>query len=122
MLAPTPKKSPALCVTGSKGRDRFCPSRRRTGAKGEKPCPRILSLDRFQHRLSEACGAFGDGYAGGAHGFDLVVGAALAAGDDGAGMAHAAAGWCCAPGDEARAGLGAAALGLVFDDGRGCIL
>src|SRR6056297_3969904 len=118
MLAPTPKKSPALCVTGSKGRDRFCPSRRRTGAKGEKPCPRILSLDRFQHRLAQSCGAFGDGYAGGFHGFDLVVGAALAAGDDGAGMAHAAARGGGAAGDEAGAGLGAALLGLVLEELR----
>src|SRR5580658_4878381 len=57
--------------------------------------------------------------AGRLHGGDLGVGAALAAGDDGAGMAHAPAGRRGAPGDEADYGLLPAALGFVLQKLRG---
>src|SRR5690606_3447033 len=46
---------------------------------------------RLEHRLAEPGGAVGHGDAGGFHRLDLVLGAALAAGDDGARMAHAPA-------------------------------
>ena len=48
-------------------------------------------------------------------------GVALAAGDDRAGMAHAAAGRRGAPGDEADHRLLAAALGLVLEELRGVL-
>ena len=57
-------------------------------------------------------GAFGDNDAGGFHGFDLRFRVALAARDDGAGVAHTAARRGGAAGDEARGGLPAALLAL----------
>ena len=51
--------------------------------------------------LPSAAGEFGDRDARRAHRLDLVLGGALAAGDDGAGMAHAAARRRRAAGDEA---------------------
>ena len=59
-----------------------------------------LLADRLHHRLAQVCGAFGDDDAGGFHGFDLALSVALAARDDGAGMAHAPPRWCRAPGNE----------------------
>src|ERR1700722_4916131 len=57
--------------------------------------------------------------AGRLHGGDLGVSAALAAGDDGAGMAHATARWRGASGDKADHRLLAAALGFVLQKLRG---
>src|SRR5579862_5567643 len=55
------------------------------------------------------------------HGGDLGIGAALAAGNDRAGMTHAPAGRCGAPGDEADHRLLAAALGFVLQKLRGVL-
>src|SRR5262249_41348827 len=59
--------------------------------------------------------------AGRLHPCDLGAGVALAAGDDGTGMAHAAAGRRGAPGDEADHRLPAAALAFVDEELRGVL-
>src|SRR4051794_516672 len=60
--------------------------------------------------------------AGGFHGGGLGTGVSFAAGDDCAGMAHAAAGGRGDAGNEARDRLPAAALGLVLDELGGVFL
>src|SRR6185437_8991025 len=81
---------------------------------------RRSAFDRFYQRRAEPCRRWRNLDAGGFHRRDLVFGAALAAGDDGTGMAHGAAGRRGTPGDEAGHRLAPAALGLV-DDELGCI-
>src|SRR5208282_3694710 len=49
----------------------------------------ILRRQGFAHGAAERRRRIGDGYAGAPHRLDLVAGLALAARDDGAGMAHA---------------------------------
>src|SRR6056297_1327905 len=88
---------------------------------GDCPAPPDASPDRFEHGLAEAGGAVGHHDPGRAHRLDLVVGAALAARDDGAGVAHAAARRRGAPGDEAGNRLLAALLGLVLEELRGVL-
>src|SRR5260370_41401416 len=51
----------------------------------------FLAVDRFLQRGAQVGGAVGDEDAGGAKGGNLVHRAAAAAGDDGAGVAHALA-------------------------------
>src|SRR5215472_17181849 len=60
-----------------------------------EPAPASVSIPlpphRLQHSRAKAGGRFGHVNPGGLHGLDLVPGAALAAGYDRTGMAHAAA-------------------------------
>src|ERR1700679_2412045 len=72
----------------------------------------------FRQGLAQSRRRRGNLDPGGFHGGDLGFGITLAAGDDGAGMAHAAAGRRGAPGDEADHRLLAAALGLVLEELR----
>src|SRR6056297_606201 len=80
------------------------------------------ALDRGENGLAQGGGAVGDGDPGGFHRLDLVVSAALATGDDGARMAHAAARRRGAPGDEARGGFPAALLALGGEEFGGVFL
>ncbi|EAU64946.1 conserved hypothetical protein [Stigmatella aurantiaca DW4/3-1] len=64
------------------------------------------ALDRFLKRGAQLGGAGGHQEARGLHGLDLLRGRALAAGDDGARVAHALARGRGLAGDEARDGLG----------------
>ena len=56
----------------------------------------------FHYSFAQPCRAVGDDYASGAHGFDLVLGTALAARHNRPGVAHAAPRRRGAPGDETR--------------------
>src|SRR6056297_168987 len=78
--------------------------------------PNSSLVDRLKHSLTQSRRAVGHDDARAAHGVDLVVRAALTAGDDGAGMAHAAARRGGAAGDEARRGFPAALLLLVGEE------
>src|SRR5216684_4378326 len=60
----------------------------------------MSALQHLDHRAAERRRGIGDGDAGALHRLDLVFGRAAAAGDDGAGMAHAPAGRCGGAGDE----------------------
>src|SRR4051812_18940910 len=77
---------------------------------------RSVALEHFDQRLAEPCGRGRHADAGGFHRGDLVLGAALAARDDRAGVAHAAARRRRAAGDEAHHRLLAAALRLVPEE------
>src|SRR5690606_115486 len=79
-------------------------------------------LEQRIQRGAELAWRGGDADAGVFHGGDLVLGAALAARNDGAGVAHAAAGRGGAAGDEADHRLAAAAPGLVLDELCGLFL
>src|SRR6202008_4491405 len=76
----------------------------------------------FDQGLSEPGGRGRAGNAGRFHRGGLGAGIALAAGDDGAGMAHAAAGRRGDAGDEADHRLLAAAFGLVLEELGGVFL
>src|SRR5689334_10003613 len=78
-------------------------------------CP-LLTLENLDEGLAEARrrGRYAD--ARGLHGGDLVLGSALAAGDDGAGMAHAASRRRRAAGDEADHRLLAAFFCFAGDE------
>src|SRR5665213_2880874 len=76
----------------------------------------------FRQGLAQSRRRRGNLDPGGFHGGDLGFGITFAAGDDGAGMAHAAAGGRGAPGDEADHRLLAAAFGLVLEELRGVFL
>src|ERR1700722_8639998 len=75
-----------------------------------------LPLEHFHEGLAESGGRWGDLDAGRLHGGDLRFGIALAARDDGARMAHAAAGWGGAARDESDHRLLAPALRLVLEE------
>src|SRR5829696_9311983 len=81
-----------------------------------------LILKHFNQGLAKAGRRGRHLDAGGLHGGGLVLGPALAAGDDGAGVPHAAAGRSGAPGDEADHRLLAAPLRLVGDELRRVLL
>src|SRR5712691_2178274 len=75
-----------------------------------------LRLQNFDQRLAEPRRRCRYADASGFHGRDLRFRIALAPRDDGAGVAHAAAGGCGAPGDEADHGFFAPAPGLIGDE------
>src|SRR5689334_394214 len=79
-------------------------------------------LEHLDQRLAEPGRRRRDLDAGRLHGGDLRLGVAFAAGDDRAGMAHAAAGWGGAAGDETDHRLLAPALGLVLEELRRVLL
>src|SRR5438105_12015962 len=85
---------------------------RSTGRSSWNQCeiwvPR-LTLQDLAKGLADACRGFGNHDPGRLHGLDLVLGAASPAGDDGAGVAHAAAGRRGPSGDEPDGGLVASA-------------
>lgn len=81
-----------------------------------------IALDKgLAHGASQTGGRALDDDAGGLEGLDLGVGAALAAGNDGAGVAHAAARGRADAGDEADDGL-AAVDGVVLAQEVGGVL
>src|SRR5208337_1655699 len=82
----------------------------------------LLAVQKIDERLAEAGGRRRDVDAGLLHRCDLVLGAALAPGDDRAGMAHAAPRRRSAAGDEADDGFRPAALGLVLQEPGGVLL
>src|SRR5579872_2896876 len=81
------------------------PTTARCYPAGVKPAfsPRLTplgsALQHLDHGAAQAGRRIRDGDPRRLHRLDLVFGPALAAGDDGAGMAHAPAGWCCASRD-----------------------
>src|SRR3981189_2697039 len=78
-----------------------------------------LSLQFFDKGLSEPRGRRRDRDSGRFHGRGLGAGVTFAAGDDRAGVAHAAAGRRRDASDESDHRLLAAALGLILDELRG---
>ena len=88
------------------------------GPGREDPGPAGVSRSPLAPPRRGSAGLSATTMPGGFHRLDLVVGAALAARDDGAGMAHAAARRRGAPGDEARDGLLAALFRLVLEELR----
>src|SRR5688572_27414493 len=99
-------------ATGQCGRAQLGP--------GSNSC--ILSLQQSGQRRSKLRWAWGDGNSSRLHRRDLRFRVALAARDDGAGMAHAAARRRGAAGDEADGRLFAPALGLIGEELRGILL
>ena len=84
--------------------------------------PHHSTTNRLNQGFSEAGGAVCDNNTRRAHGVDLVLGAALAAGDDGARMSHAPSGRGRASRDAARDRLFPACLRLVRDELGGFFL
>src|SRR6266850_5629686 len=78
-----------------------------------------LRLQFFDKGMSEPSGRRRDRDSGRFHGSGLGAGVALAAGNDRAGVAHAAAGRRRDAGDESDHRLPAAALGFILDELRG---
>src|SRR5436305_15149223 len=84
---------------------------------GEQSCRN----QQFLQRLAQFRWAWGDGNSSRLHRGDLAFGIALAARDDRAGMAHAAARRRGPASDEADHGLAAPAFGLVSEELRGIL-
>src|SRR5690606_37721224 len=80
------------------------------------------AVENLCERGPEGRRAVRDGDAGGAHGFQLVLGLALAAGDDGPRVPHAPPGRSRDACDEARHRLLAALSGLALDELSGVFL
>src|SRR5688500_18123107 len=76
----------------------------------------VLALEKLGQGAAQLRWARGDANSSRLHRRDLVLGAALAAGDDGAGMAHAATGRGGAAGDEADGGLAPPLLPFVGEE------
>src|SRR5258705_52938 len=77
------------------------PLPRRCGNSASSCCAPNSEQVKLSQNRTEAGRRIGDGDAGAPHRLELVAGAALAARDDGAGVAHAAARRRGHPGDEA---------------------
>src|SRR5687768_4592968 len=97
---------------------------RKIDCRGKRAAP--LAYPSAAQKLGEGGAelrwAWGDANSSLLHRRDLVLGPALAARDDGAGMAHAAARRRGAAGDEADGRLAAAGPGLVLQEHSGVLL
>src|SRR5262249_8497641 len=104
-------------------RRRKCDKTANPGRFAGRKAERTESVPQyFDQSLAEARRRRRDTDPGGFHRRDLGFGIALAAGNDGAGMAHAPARRSRAAGDETHHGLLAAAPGLILVDFGGTLL